>query len=473
MTDSLYIRPSDARSWLHCKRRAWYDNFPPENMLETDPFEELIRQMAIRHQQSVKQYYEQKLRVIEATSVEHTDQLMADGVDAIYHPQIVDHQNKILGQPNFLIRNADGQYQTIDAKLSRKEDKKAIKIQLGIYHQLMGSGLPALAILGDNSTAEFGDETYKEVAKFLSDMRSILSINTPPEVRYSKSKCDACPYVEICKPAFEAVEDLTLLYGITSPGAPHLEAQGIDTITTLADLNPEDISSAPYFKDIDKKQRAVWQAQSYKTGAIFEVQTPILPNGTWVHFDIETNPLTDNGEEHVYLWGFLKPPYDNSAFEYIWTDSQNDDEQGWHGFLELMAQYRQQYPDLILCHFSNYEKATIKHYVERYDMAEHPIVIWLLGDEKPLFDIHRVVKDSFVLPLDRLGLKDICKHEDLVNFQWSNEESGAQWSVVQFHNYLAEQNETQREQMKQDIIAYNIDDVMATRKLEEWLRSFC
>lgn len=472
MTDNLYIRPSDARSWLHCKRRVWYDNFPPENMpiAELDPFEELIAEMGMRHAQNVKNNYEQTHPMVEATSVEHTNQLMAEGVDAIYHPQIIDSQNKILGEPNLLIRDADGQYQIVDAKLSRKEDKKEIQIQLGIYHQLMGGNLPALAVLGDNSTAEFGDETYKEVAKFLIDMRSILSINTPPEVRYGKSKCESCPYVGICKPAFEATEELTLLYGIESRAAPNLESQDINTITTLADSNPEDIAEVPYLPDVS---RAVLQAKTYKTGEMFVIHPPNLPNGTWVHFDIEVNPLTDNGEEHVYLWGFLKPPYDNSAFEYIWTDSQNDDEQGWHGFLELMAQYRQQYPDLILCHFSNYEKANIKRYAKRYDMAEHPIVAWLLGDETPLFDIHPIVKDSFVLPLDGLGLKDICKHEDLVNFQWRNEESGAQWSVVQFHKYLAEQSQTQREQMKQDIIAYNIDDVMATRKLEEWLRSFC
>jgi predicted RecB family nuclease len=149
-----------------------------------------------------------------------------------------------------------------------------------------------------------------------------------------------------------------------------LEAQGITTITQLADSQPEDIDDVPYLKGIHKKYRAVLQAKSYKTGEMFKIQSPRLPEGTWVHFDIESNPLTDDGEDHVYLWGFLKPPFDASAFDYVWTDHESQDEQGWQQFLALMEQYREQYRDLILCHFSSYEVVNIKRYAKRYGMEE-------------------------------------------------------------------------------------------------------
>lgn len=169
--------------------------------------------------------------------------------------------------------------------------------------------------------------------------------------------------------------------------------------------------------------------------------------------------------------GFLKPPYDASAFDYVWTDHERDDETGWRQFLDLMARYREEYPDLILCHFSSYEVTNIRRYAKRYGMEDHPVVEWLLGDDSPLFDIQGPVKDSFVLPLASYGLKQICKHEDLVNFQWQDDDSGSQWSVVQFVKYRLELIKERREQMKKDILAYNFDDVMATRKLEEWLRA--
>ena len=88
------------------------------------------------------------------------------------------------------------------------------------------------------------------------------------------------------------------------------------------------------------------------------------------------------------------------------------------------------------------------------------------------FDMQKPVLESLVLPLQGYGLKDICKHKDLVNFQWEDDDSGSQWSVVQFNRFLYETNPTQKQSLKTDILGYNRDDVIATRRLEEWLRSF-
>ncbi|MCH8158119.1 MAG: ribonuclease H-like domain-containing protein [Nitrospinae bacterium] len=68
------------------------------------------------------------------------------------------------------------------------------------------------------------------------------------------------------------------------------------------------------------------------------------------------------------------------------------------------------------------------------------------------------------------GLKKICKHSDLVNFQWEEDDSGSQWSVVQYINFLRSENPEERKMIKDSILGYNRDDVMATQKLEEWLR---
>lgn len=474
MEEQPYIRPSDARSWLHCKRRVWYDNFPPADMTqgEPDPFEELIAQMGVRHEWGIKRDLERQHQVVEATSVEHTQALMQAGVEVIYQPQLVDREKRIIGEPDFLIRRENGEYQPADAKLARSGEKKAIQIQLGVYRLLMGGALPALIYLGDKSTVETADEANTEAESFITDMRSILASPTPPDARYGESKCKVCPYVAICKPAFEAKEDLTLLYGIDSRAAPHLESQGIRTISQLAASQPENIQDVPYLSGIHKKYRAVLQAKAYKTGEMFKIQAPHLPGGTWIHFDIESNPLTDDGEDHVYLWGFLKPPYTPAAFEYVWTDHERDDEKGWHQFLQLMERYRDEHPDLVLCHFSSYEVSNINRYAKRYDMERHPTVEWLLGDKSPLFDLRPVVNKSFVLPLASYGLKQICKHQGLVNFQWQDDDSGSQWSVVQFVKYRQELDNDRREQIKRDILTYNFDDVMATRKLEDWLRGY-
>ena len=88
-----------------------------------------------------------------------------------------------------------------------------------------------------------------------------------------------------------------------------------------------------------------------------------------------------------------------------------------------------------LVHFSSYEKTQIRAYARRYGMEAHETVVWLLDEETgPLYDIQKAVTDNLVLPLSGYGLKKICKHERLVNFQWEDDEAGSQWSVVQYAN---------------------------------------
>lgn len=112
----------------------------------------------------------------------------------------------------------------------------------------------------------------------------------------------------------------------------------------------------------------------------------------------------------------------------------------------------------------------IKRYATRYDMHNHPTVAWLLGEKTPLFDMCKLVTECLVLPVSSYSLKVVCKHPQLVNFQWDDEDSGSQWSIVQYVNYLNTLIPAERERIKRDIITYNRDDVMATRRLEEWLR---
>ena len=105
-------------------------------------------------------------------------------------------------------------------------------------------------------------------------------------------------------------------------------------------------------------------------------------------------------------------------------------------------------------------------------MEENKTVLYLLGDDGPLFDMQKPVLESLVLPLQGYGLKDICKHPKLVNFQWEDKSSGAQWSIVQFNKFLLETDKLSKQQLKKEILGYNKDDVIATRRLEDWLKVF-
>lgn len=472
MAQKYHIKPSDAKSWVSCARRVWFDNFQPDGTtVDVSEFDQLIIDQGMEHERAILDKLSKDHEVQTARSVDHTNQLMQQGVEIIYQAQLEDAEENLIGYPDFLIRHETGEYQPADAKLARSDEKKEIQIQLGFYRRMLSNNLPGIVFLGTGEKTEIGDEANSAVNTFITEMRNVLDSGEPPLVRYSHSKCQICPYNVICKPGFEEVGEITLAYGVDSRAAPHLEASGITTLQELADADPENIDDVPYLKGFEKKRKAVLQAQSWLTGEVFKLQDFELPAGTWVHFDVEDNPLEVSGQKHVYLWGFLKPDYEAKSFEYSWTDTMKDDRAGWEGFLSLVRKYRDEYKDLVIAHYSPHEVTTIKQYAERYDMFDHPIVEWLLGDDTPLYDLRNPVLDNLVLPLQGYGLKDICKHKDLVDFQWEDDDSGSQWSVVQFVRFLQEADPGRQEDLKNAILGYNRDDVLATRKLEEWLRS--
>jgi len=269
--DLPLIKPSDARSWSLCERRVWLDNKDDLNLQPIDdPFQQLMIQQGLLHEKAVLAYLSSDNVAQTATSPEDTTRLMAAGVPIIYQPQLLNANEGILGFPDFLILNSNGEYQAADAKLSFSEYKKEIQVQLGIYRALLDSALPAKVYLGNDTEALIGDEANSVANEFLSDMRRLLSLEEEPTAKYSHSKCRACPYYTHCKPAFEEKEELSLLYRIERRAAIGLEEAGIDTISKLADTDPNAIPDIPYLKGIKKKKKAVLQAKSYLSGEVFK-----------------------------------------------------------------------------------------------------------------------------------------------------------------------------------------------------------
>ena len=470
--DYPIIRPSDAVAWSECIRRVWLDNKGELDHEQTeDAFDQLVKDRGLKHEQQVLKLLHEEYDVQEATSVEHTQLLIAQETEVIYQAQLKNDDEGFIGYPDFLIRNKSGEYQPADAKLSLSEKKKSIQIQLGFYRKQLGVELPAIVFLGDGSKAEIGAEANKITEKFINEMRLLLADKQEPSVRYSHSKCSTCPYHDYCKPKFEAKEELSLIYGIQGRAAEGLEKIGIKSITELANINYENLPDVPYLKGSLKKKRAVFQAQAYLDGSIHKIAPINLPKGTWIHFDIEDYALTTDGNKHVYLWGFLVSSSSGNEFEYVWTDKEDEDKRGWIAFLKMIEKYRSIYNDLVLAHFSQHERSTIRLYAERYDMLENETVAYLLGQNSPLFDMQKPVLESLVLPIQSYGLKDICKHPELVNFQWQDADSNGAWSIVKYDHFLNEKDVIRREILKKEILMYNKDDVKATLRLEEWLRS--
>lgn len=63
--------------------------------------------------------------------------MIAERVLVIYQAQLIDEAEGLIGFPDFLLLNENGEYQAADAKLSLSENKKEIKVQLDVYRKLL------------------------------------------------------------------------------------------------------------------------------------------------------------------------------------------------------------------------------------------------------------------------------------------------------------------------------------------------
>ncbi|MGR8948970.1 MAG: TM0106 family RecB-like putative nuclease [Gammaproteobacteria bacterium] len=478
MSRSRPIYASDAVAWDKCRRLAWFAFYPPgDERPQPDHFQDLIRERGIEHENEILMSFQ---NAVQAQSVQHTRELMATRTPVIYQPQFRNDSINLVGTPDFLLLSGNS-YQVGDAKLVSSVDKnRAIKIQLGVYQLLLrnvedlagADELAPVVFLGDGEAREVEHDVVNLAKEFIDDVTLLADAPDMPSTHFAYSKCSSCVFYDYCHAEFESRDDVTLSPAIDARTAKQLSLQNLTTLTGLANADPDEIQDAPYLRNADKRLRLIQQAKSLKTGEVIVRDEPSWPQGTMVHFDVESDPLGADGGSEVYLWGLLKPPYGSGDFDGVWRET--DDFATWRSFLELIEDYRIRCPDLILVHYSAYEKTQIQQYAERYAGFQEPVVQWLLDSEGPLWDLQSFVKRNFVLPVESYGLKNICRDTRLVDFQWRLEGSGSQWSVVRYYDYisaLAAGDVTEANEIKQEVLIYNEDDVRATAAMVDWLQS--
>ena len=463
------INASDSLSWALCLRRAWLDRNVPDGFeVAVDRFDELVMEMGLEHEQEVLRSlgpYET------AMDAEHTTDLMNSRVPVIYQGTIVDRSLGVVAKPDFLILEGE-EYRAKDAKLASTMDgKKAQTAQIGTYDIVLKSSHRAMALLPDGETYEIREKDLVTARHFIEDMQGIVNAKSRPDANYTATKCEACPYKALCVPEFKERGNLGLNYFIDNRALPTLRTKGINTLKDISKTTPDVIGDTPYLKKQEKQEMAILQARSLLENKVIRLGPTARAPGTPIHFDIETWPFGADRKGTIYLFGFLPPPYRKEDYEYVWSDEfvGGGDREGWLKFVSKIEEYKQRYPDCTFVHYTDFELHQIRHYAERYEMLEHPTVASMLDGGDLFFDIKKATSDSLILPVTGYGLKHICKNEALVNFQWELEESGSQWSVVRYFDYLRADDALERERIREELLTYNRDDVLGTRAQEVWL----
>jgi len=287
-----------------------------------------------------------------------------------------------------------------------------------------------------------------------------------PGVLLSHSDCEACPYYERCWTRAGEAHRLEVLPSVRRSHVPLLAALGIRTMDDLAARDPESLTA----KGIGKHGALmVLDARAFVTGdPQWLGDSPLPGGGPCVWLDLESDPQDEIHGMRVYLWGLaVEPEHGEPRAEAIASacDEVDDDEDTWRRFLARAAAILAEWPESRWVHYSIAERTAIRKYAERWGDPEGTAERLLART----FDLHADgVMKAVRIPVRAYGMKHVARH---LGFEWSDPDSGSQWSVARYRRAREALGPAERERQLGAITRYNADDLWAMRTVWRWMEA--
>jgi predicted RecB family nuclease len=422
---------------------------------------------------------------------------MASGADLIMGGRLGGRGEQLVGAPDLLVRVADG-YAPVDIKnhlvigdkgpearaenlfdlggdrgrpVVFRSSRRRDLLQVAHYWRLLDAAgyathRPVGGIIGSDDPSvclwvhlDDGERTLLDALDgYLIEAQEVVAHgrdnpDTPLVGAWWKGECRRCDWRERCLALLSAAEDPTLLNGISVVDREELAVDGITTITDVAGLAPDD----------DRVQNAevITQARARIAGRLLRrgkaPAVDSLPSAfREVDFDIETY----NGR--IYLAGFLVTEDEVSRYEPIvdWSGSPDGEARLVRELFRRLVDYGTD--DTVLFHWTAYEERTLAEAGERHGAnidGVPSVADWFSSHAVDLWDWAR---SNLVSPRG-YGLKVVAP---LCGFEWRDDDPGGLQSEIWFEELQAGD-----ESMKDRILAYNEDDVIAQREVRRYVRT--
>ncbi len=267
-----------------------------------------------------------------------------------------------------------------------------------------------------------------------------------------RTECTRCDWAAHCKGRLEATSDVTLLSNVTTSVRDRLARDGITTIEQVAAMDPTD--------DRLPGPKVVLQARARAVGRLLRFDDPSTPldvpsSPTEVDFDIETY------RGQIYLAGFLITANGSSTYEPIidWKGDLTGERELVRRLFSRLAEFA--FDGAVVQHWTDYERRTLEEAGARHGLSipgSPTVGRW--------FDDHGVdlcdwTRRNLVSPAG-YSLKVIAP---LCGFEWRDDDPGGRQSEIWFEQ-LVDGDDTMRERL----LEYNEDDVIAQREIRRWVR---
>ncbi|KGG13086.1 MULTISPECIES: TM0106 family RecB-like putative nuclease [Prochlorococcus] len=465
-------------SWIRCKRKAWLDLY--EN--KERKIWVAHRSLELDHQyRSLMAFAEQKLsHGIESCHKGH------ENVIGIRLKMNNAFETQLEGHPT-LIHKREGKsyfgnfkYQPVIAKQGRRLTRKH-RLLLTLWAFLLESFQKAsveegLAISitnkGLNVLKVPITKTYKkQLIDSLKKLLEGLSQETAPNLTSDRKKCLLCPWKEVCDAKAKQEGNLSEINGIGAKRKEMLETIGINNLEELASADSKDVSEK---LKVYGESHGIIPAQIINQA---EVQRDLIPkqinSGSIlaqiknapgvIIYDIESDP--DINHDFLHGLTFIKRDksnkWDAKKIEYkgIISLPENNLKSSWE---ELNKEFQclNEWPIL---HYGETEYITICKLAKHLNISENESSLL----KKRFFDIHKIIRIHWMLPVNSYGLKSVAKW---LGFSWSQRNANGAQALLWWRQWRSHKEDSKAKQNAlKNILQYNRDDCLATWEITKWL----
>ncbi|HEY3382636.1 MAG TPA: TM0106 family RecB-like putative nuclease [Vicinamibacterales bacterium] len=432
-------------------------------------------------------------------AVERTTAAMRSGADAIVQAAL--GNDRWYGRPDVLKKVAGASalgpwsYEVVDTKLARETQAGSI-LQLALYCDLLEAvqGVrPAyfrvvtpdaeLPYRLDDYAAYFRLVRSRLDAAAREDDAVLAAANYPEPV----DRCDICVWSAECERRRRADDHLSLVAGITRIQRRELVANGVATLTSLAQMPIRPMPFRPRHGAAEAYERSREQSrlqfEARTAGRVFEL-LPIAPGQGLcllpepspgdVFLDLEGDPFAGpmsgppvlRGRE--YLFGLAAIGADGTpAYRAAWAETPEKEKLAFEAVMDQITAAKAAHPGMHVYHYAPYEPSAFKRLMGRHVTREREVDALLRSET--FVDLYSVVRRGLRAGVERYSIKSLEQF-----YEFTRDVDLRQARVnLQAMELAVELGKV--DDVRPDVLAavegYNRDDCVSTLRLRDWLES--
>jgi predicted RecB family nuclease len=289
-----------------------------------------------------------------------------------------------------------------------------------------------------------------EARRSLDALRAQAESGAIPPIALN-AHCPTCEFQGRCRTRAIEKDDLSLMRGISEKEANTLKRRGIGTVAQLArTFRPKSVGAKN--RRPPKRHLHALQALAVQDGKVYLVKAPEFPSReTRVYFDVEGMPDRD----FYYLAGAVVEKEGRCSTHSFWADDEAGEGAIWSGLLELLLGLG----DFTMFHYGSYEKTYLARMVRRYPSQGLPAAGALASDS---INVLGAIRTNVYFPTYSNGLKDVAS---FLGASWGGEIASGIECIARRLRW----EESRDESIRREIVAYNLDDCLALRRVVGYL----